>query len=283
MDMIAVQRLFDRLIPCKYCGNTEVTAETRADYDFLEPVIRLVHRCPPNVYEGSWYYDIEAAINEWNAYHAPFQAVSESRGEIAPRLALPCRVCGSTEIFYEERTGSRGYYAVHYCTGGKSQGSQRYETPEEVLEAWNRENAPDSPTPAGKTPILADLPALPLPKRGKRQLETVKAALDLEFLEIEVGFREMRSYKNNNLFNNREETVSLRARLKPGQTPEEVYQALREKAGQFVEKAHAEFEAAKQKQAQAEQATQRMLNAFVSPRAPSYFSPNDLADDNPFI
>lgn len=271
--------LLSLIIPCKYCGGWLIEVETRGDFQGNR--IRLVHRCPPNIYEGTWFEDVYEAISQWNEYHTPFRQVSDTRGEIS--RALPCRVCGSTALFYEERAGSRGYYAAHYCTGGKSQGSQRYDTPEEVLEAWNRENAPDSPTPAGKTPILADLPALPLPKRGKRQLETVKAALDLEFLEIEVGFREMRSYKNNNLFNNREETVSLRARLKPGQTPEEVYQALREKAGQFVEKAHAEFEAEKQKQAQAEQATQRMLNAFVSPRAPSFFSPNDsLEDDPPF-
>jgi len=272
--------LLSLIIPCKYCGGWLIEVETRGQMEGWNRV-RLLHNCPPNIYEGSWFEDIYEAINQWNEYHTPFQQVSDTRGEIS--RAFPCRVCGSTALFYEERAGSRGYYAMHYCTGGKSQGSQRYDTPEGVLAAWNLENAPESsPTPAGKTPILADLPALPMPKRGKRQLETAKVTLDLDIVEIEVGFREMRSYKNNNLFNNREETVSLRARLKPGQTPEEVYQALREKAGQFVEKAHTEFEAAKQKQAQAEQATQRMLNAFVSPRGPSYFSPNNPADDIPF-
>lgn len=228
MDMIAVERALERLIPCKYCGNTDVTAETRTSQDVASLrgmlLIRVIHRCPPNIYEGTWYYTIDDAINEWNAYNAPS---------------------------------------------------------DEVLEAWNRENAP-SPTPAGKTPILADLPALPMPKRGKRQLETAKVTLDLDIVELEVSFREMRSYKDNNLFNNREETVTLRARLKPGQTPEEIYQALRERAGQFVEKAHADFEAEKQAKEAESLITKRMLNSFVSPRGPSYYSPNNPADDMPF-
>lgn len=203
--------IINRLYPCKYCAGKEIEIDVRGDKFLGTKSFRFTHRCPPNIYQGYWYDTIDETIQEWNEYNAPRE---ERIGGFL--TANPCRYCGNNDLWLEELTEFGAYFGKHdscnadpvidFMTTG-------YKTPEEVLDAWNLANPlPESLAPEKPPLTPEELPALPFAlRRGKRLIEYTKQAIDLEMVEIEVGVREMRSYKDGKLITQKEESISLRA------------------------------------------------------------------------
>lgn len=172
---------------------------------------------------------------------------------ISSEILNKCPVCGLDTIYIYGASGptqSPNYGYAHEC--GKRPNEIRleqegFEDAKAAIQAWNEwanerkkaaviENDPKTKAPSRKTQI----PVFDLSDRTRRAVTTAAPYYDkkLTIIEVEVSFREMRSYTGNS----REEAVSLRAHLEPGQSASQVIADLQELAGEIVEARHEAYE-----------------------------------------